>query len=315
VRRVTPEHLFGTWDDATGDAVVLAGDDLVRHGQAATTRQKREFALARFDEFCSEERLPNLPAGVNTIVAFLNALPDSRSYSSLEGFVMAIRDRQLAAGLDDPLTPALAQALVGFKRERSGRVRHTYALEADQVRALVETIRNLPMVRDDQIIHLCRLRDIALILLTFSKNLLFCHARVLLRVQLMLQPRAIVIRCRDEIGRDLFVGPGRDPLTCPVAALRRYLRARTDASPYVFAPHRFDRGQPLGTTVFTTALHRYARAAGIPPRLFSPTSLRRGAARAAAAANADLGQTLSNLGILNVVTLQKLTNTRRSPAF
>jgi hypothetical protein len=137
---------------------------------------------------------------------------------------------------------------------------------------------------------------------------------MLLRVQLLMGPKAIVVLCRDEVGRDLFLGPGNDPQTCPVAALRRYMRARTDSSPYVFAPHKYDIGQPLGPTIFTTKLARYARAAGIPPRLFSPTSLRRGGASAAVAANADVGAALSNLGIHKVATLEKLAKCRRSPA-
>jgi hypothetical protein len=311
----TPERDFGTWIGDPDDVWTRAAEELVSAGQADSTRRNREFALARFDEFCCEERVANIPASTHVIIAFLNALPGWRSHGNLASYALAIRDRQLAAGLEDPLTPALAQALVGFRRQRSGAVQQHYALEADQVAALVHTIRTFPMSRDDPMLHLCRLRDIALVLLTFSQNLQFHHSRHVLRAQLLLLPKSIVVRCRDEVGRDLFIGPGRDPRTCPVTALRQYLGARADTSPYVFAPHKYDRGQPLGPTIFTTSLRRYARAAGIPARLFSPTSLRRGAVRAAVAAGADPGQTLSHLGIRSMAALERVMRCRRSPAF
>lgn|GEM_PF-4285737 len=311
----TPERLFGSWTGTSDAEIVRAAADLLRNGEAESTRAKRKLAVTLFDEFCIEECVPNVPADAATIIAFLNALPASRGHANLETYVNAIRDRQLSAGLEDPLTPTVARALVGFHRRSCGRPQQRYALEVDQVAALVDMIRTLPMPRDDQILHLCRLRDIALILLTFSQNVQFCYSRLFLRAQLLDEPKTIVVRCRDEIGRDLFVGPGRDPRTCPVAALRTYLRARTDSSPYLFAAHKNDRGLPLTPQVFTNRLQSYVRAAGLSRRLFSPTSLRRGAARAAAAANADAGQALSHLGIRSLKVLNNLAKSKRSPVF
>lgn len=140
----------------------------------------------------------------------------------------------------------------------------------------------------------------------------FVKARLLLRAQVLDHGKGITALPHD-VGRDLFIGPGRHPKTCPIAALRRYLKRRTDSSPFLFAGHWLDKGLPLGPNAFNSALQRQARKAGIPPRSFSPFSLRCGAAREAARNKVDPAVSMTNLGIRDLWVFQSLAAAKRSP--
>jgi integrase len=203
---------------------------------------------------------------------------------------------KLAGHRLDNRHPAIADVLVGIRRELGGRAKPKKAISVDELRHMV---RKLPAT-------VAGTRDRAILLIGFAGAFRRSELTALDFVDLNVNTRGVAITVRrsktDQQGQGATIGiPRSRKATCPVAALEAWLSTliRTDrtggsdtpdSSP-VFRPisrHGLISGLRLSDEALADVVKHAAKRIGLDPRQYAGHSLRRGFMTAASAAGADL---------------------------
>ncbi len=217
-----PGDLRSPAQDALQAAEGYAGQSL----SPATLRAYRA-DWAHFMGWCGEVALSPLPADPHTVAAYLASLAETHGSAALSRRLAAIGQAHRLRGFDwMPGHPAIRHTLRGIARQHGKPARQAAALCTAEIRALVATCDDGP----------AGLRDRALLLVGFAgalrrSELVGIEGQHLQRVAggfTLLLPRSK----GDQAGRGVSVGipAGRQPGTCPVAALAAWLEV-SGASP------------------------------------------------------------------------------------
>ncbi len=171
-------------------------------------------------------------------------------------------------------------------------------LESDDLQKLL----NAPNKEKKEIL---RLRDLSLLELLFSTGLRVAEATNLKRSQVNLKKDEFPVRGKGDKLRIVFLSErARD-------ALRKYLLARGDNSPALFARHNhklaLDNTSPLTPRSIQRLIKKYARLAGVSTNI-TPHTLRHTMATDLLQAGADLRSVQEILGHSSITTTQIYTH-------
>ena len=191
--------------------------------------------LAHFKAWCEAHSFQPMPAAPETVGAYLAAAGLGYALPTLRRRVAAIaRAHRIALHPLDTKHPAIRETLRGIGRTHGAPARRSAALTTFEIKRLVE------VCGDD----LAGLRDRALMLIGFAGALRrselvaieTAHIRPISAGLRLLIPRSKTDA--DGEGAEIGIASGADEMTCPVRALRAWLRAAksqtdrcSDASP------------------------------------------------------------------------------------
>jgi integrase len=178
--------------------------------------------LANFKAWCEAHRFQAMPAAPETVGAYLAAAGLGYATSTLRRRVAAIaRAHRIAKEPLDTRHPAIRETLRGIARTHGEPARRSAALATEDIRRLVATCG------DD----LAGLRDRAMLLIAFAGALRRSEL-VALDVAHVSPSRAglrlLIARSKSDqggAGAEIGISRGNAAETCPVAALKAWLKA------------------------------------------------------------------------------------------
>jgi integrase len=258
-----PARLREVWKDAHG---------LSRLALCDRTKEQYEAYFRAFARWCDDRDLVALPAGAETVRAFLAARSD-RQYPTLRNDRCAISFVHLVRGHADPTRTPEIDELLHLSKQAS-RPKLAPPIGLDEIRLLLGSLGDEPLDR----------RDAAYILVTLTGAL---------RHRIVEQIDRSKVRFVDDgvefpisATESIVIGAGADRLTDPVRALERWLEVIGTAPGPLFPPLGL-RGGFASVSMSGKAglrlIERLAVLAGLDPQRFRVTGIRRGFLRAAAA--------------------------------
>jgi site-specific recombinase XerD len=209
--------------------LAAAAADLAENANAPNTRRAYESDWASWEAFCRAHNFVPLPADPERVTLYLTHLTDFFGAKgkklrprTAERHLAAIATTHCALGLTfDRHHPALAKTLNGIRRTFGVGQKGARALRTEDIIAICETYG-----RDIR-----SLRNKAIILLGFAGG--FRRSEIVgLNVEdLKFKDGTLRVTLRrsktdqEGKGRTVVIMPGRNPKTCPVGAVRAWLRA------------------------------------------------------------------------------------------
>lgn len=255
--------------------------------RSASTTNAYASDWADFDRFCTRHTFNALPADPEAVALYLTDLAGRMKPSTIARRAASISVAHKRAGFDSPTADGRVREITQGIRRVLGVAQHAATPAGiGEVRRMVAHLPQSPLGA----------RDAALLLVGLA-SAMRASELVGVRVEDIAERDAgLVITVRrsktdqEGAGREVAIPYGRDPQTCPVAALRRWLaRAEISDGP-VFRPvtrHGGVGSAALSTRSVSTIVRRSASAAGLDPAGFSAHSLRAGFATTAAANGAS----------------------------
>lgn len=280
--------------------------------RSANTKRAYRADWADFCSWCDERGVPAAPASTETVALYVasratdgpngadGAPAPGLRVSTLERRLSAINQAHRSLGLDPPASRRLEplhSVWAGIVRSKGvARDKVAPALPED-LRAMVQAPGSESVIGERLSTPPLRdLRDRSMLLLGFAGALRRSELAAILvpHVQTTAEGLRLYIPTSksDQEGRGAVLGIhyGRDPQTCPVRALRSWIRAASDhlGAPLVGPVFRkIDRWGKLWDSALTPGavaqiVKRSAARAGLDPTVFAGHSLRAGFATQAA---------------------------------
>lgn len=230
--------LAGPVGAAVAEAARYAGKALAENTRRAYAADWRAFSA-----WCRAGGVPPLPAAPVVVAGYLASLAGTLGRSGLRRRLAAIAHEHRRAGHPwEPNHPAIRATLRGILAAHGQAARPAAALTSAEVKRLVAGCGT----------DLAGLRDKALLLVGFAGALRRSELVAIDRERLRFTPDGMTVRIprskRDQEGEGAEVGipRGRNPLTCPVQAMERWLRrTRIEYGP-VFRRLSVGGGGPAG---------------------------------------------------------------------
>ena len=278
-----------------------------RAGRSENTTRAYESDLRLFGGWCGERGLPHLPTSAETISLYLSDMADLVMPATLERRIATISTAHKTAGYDSPTEHSVVKAVLrGIRRQKGAAQHRTRALLTEDLRRLLKQI-------DDS--KLIGVRDRALLLVGFAGGLRRSELVGLDAENVgRFEPDGVVLTIRKSKtdqsaqGQEVSLVFGRDPVTCPIRALRAWLEASDIVDGPVFRGmdrHGNVRDTRLTERIVAKVVKQYAARAGLDPTEFSGHSLRSGFATSAARGGA------SEAGIMRQTRHRSATMARR----
>lgn len=259
----------------------------VVEAKAQNTRRAYATDWRMFVEWCVANDLQALPASPETVVLYVTILAQSYKVSTIDRRLTAISQAHQAARLDPPTKNiAVATVMSGIRRTLGTAQDGKAPALVDDVRAMVA---GLPNTRHG-------LQQRALLLLGFAGAFRRSELVALDVADFQFTRAGLVVTIRrsktDQTGEGMQKGipNGSTADTCPVRAVKAWLKAANISSGPVFRPvNRADEVQAarLADQAVARAVKRGAERAGLDPSLYAGHSLRAGLATSAAAAGVE----------------------------
>jgi integrase len=256
-------------------------------GRSASTTAAYTSDWADFEKFCAGHGLVALPAEPATVALYLTDQADRFKPSTIARRAAAISVAHKRAGHDSPTADGRVREITkGIRRVLGVAQRVASPAGIGEVRRMVA---HLPT-------NLAGARDAAVLLIGFASALRASELVAITVDDVRDREAGLVITIRrsktdqEGAGREVAIPFGRDPQTCPVSALRRWLtEAGISEGPVFRAVNRHGSvsPSPLSPRSISLIVQRSARAAGLDPAGFSAHSLRAGFATTAAANGAS----------------------------
>jgi integrase len=251
--------------------------------QALNTTRAYRADWADFEAWCRCKRFRWFPAEPATVGLYIAWLAETRKVSTIMRRLAAISKFHRDRNWYNPASvkfSAICEVLNGIKRAQGTRPEAKAALSTDELRRMVMALPASPR----------GLRDRVLLLLGFAGGLRRTELAALeLRDIADIEDGLKILIRRSKTdqegeGRTIGIPFGSDPRTCPVRAIRAWIKASGIAEGPVF---RHFHGKKIGAkaiTVQTVALVVKAAAerAGLDPAGLAAHSLRSGLATTAA---------------------------------
>lgn len=260
---------------------------------STSTRRAYETDWIHFLGFCQRHNLCELPAEPETVILYLTSMTQSKlSVSTIARRCTSITAIHRAAGHDSPVkTDKVSRVFKGIKRELGKPPQKRKALSWSDIKK----IRSLC---DSTIIGL---RDAAIITLGWASALRRSELVSLDVDDLDISDNGIILTVRksktDQEGSGSKVGiPRSNDINCPVATVEKWLSRRSKyklegESPLFVKIGASGRGRwwwkpcgRLSDRMVSNIVKHYVAIAGLPPKMYSAHSLRRGLATEAGAA-------------------------------
>lgn len=272
-----------------------AARDYAEAGVAANTARAYGSDWADFTSWCASVGAGPLPASAATVAMYLTARADTLAVSTLARRLAAIAAAHRENDEPVPASSRLSKVWAGIRRTHGRPPAKKRALRTDD---LIRVVKALPA-------NVAGSRDRAILLLGFASAL---RREELASLQLAgpgVSPAAVTVSFVDhgvEIcvgrakgdqeghGETLAVPFGRKAASCPVGALRAWLKVSAIAAGPVFRP--VDRHGRIATRAMSgkavaDVVKRAAERFGLDPEGFAGHSLRRGLITSAAAGGAS----------------------------
>lgn len=279
-----------------------------------STKRAYQMELSRFASWCAEAGRVALPATPETVTGYITHLtltPSSKTGrplapSSIERALAAIRTAHEMAGAHKPETKGARKVLSGYRerlalaKDDAARARKAAPAVPDALRAMLATLDRSTLAGK---------RDAVLLLLGYATAARISELAALDIADVAETEDGLLVTIyRRKIKKftESAVPYGKDPVTCPVRAVRALAAAmadegrtsgpllvRIDRHGYI-APPLTRHGRPIGdpagrmsTDAIADVIGRAADDAGLTGQ-WSGHSLRRGFATAARRAGASL---------------------------
>jgi site-specific recombinase XerD len=265
---------------------LAAAVDLAKAEKAVSTRRAYGTDFRLFKAWCDGKGVSALPAGPETVAAFLAAESKTAKPSTLGRRVAAIRYAHKLAHLDTPTdSEAVKATLRGIRRTFGGaKVRKSPAIAA-KVQAMVALAPD----------RLTGLRDRALLLLGFAGALRRSELVALDVADIEETETGLLVTIRhsktDQEGEGVTIAIARGVVACPARALREWLAAAGIEAGPIFRPINkvgTVAAERLSCRSVANIVKAYAGRAGFDAGTFSGHSLRSGFLTSAAAKGASI---------------------------
>ncbi len=236
---------------------------------------------------------------------YLTALAERCKVSTLQRRISAISQAHQAAQLDPPTRSlAVRTVMAGIRRAKGTAQAGKAAAVTDTIRMMVGTLPS----------SLLGLRDRALLLLGFAAALRRSELVGLDVGDVAFTRDGLVITLRrsktdqEGQGRTIGIPPGANAVTCPVRALKGWIKAAgIEDGPLFRAITRHGHIAParLSDKAVALVVKRTAQAAGLDPSVFAGHSLRAGLATSAAAAGVSERAIMAQTGHRSVAIARR----------
>jgi site-specific recombinase XerD len=289
-----------------------AASDFAKASKSAATRRAYQADAADFAIWCEHHGVESLPAGVDTVAAYLASLAGSGlKASTITRRCAGIRYVHRLAGLETPTNnESLKAVLAGIRRSIGTAVTRKAPATAETIRAIVA---DMP---DD----LRGLRDRALLLLGFAGALRRSELVALDVEDLEETTEGLLVHIRqsksDQEGAGDFVSIPHGSRLRPVAGVKAWLEAAGITEGPIFRQIKKGGSVTLGRLSDRSVaqiVKGRAEAAGFDPAIFSGHSLRAGFVTSALHHGADILRVMDVTRHREVSTLK--TYDRRAKAF
>jgi site-specific recombinase XerD len=202
----------------------LRAERHLRRSRSEATQRAYRSDAGHFSLWCRAHGLDDLPAQPDTVVLYLSALAEAgAAISTLRRRAVSISQAHRAAGLPLPTqAEAVRRVLGGIARSRGTRPRQVAALRLPALRAM------LAATPEDELLAV---RDRAILLVGFAGGLRRSELAALDVGDLSFVDEGVDVFIRrsktdqEGEGRTIGIPNGRNPATCPVLALTRWLGA------------------------------------------------------------------------------------------
>jgi site-specific recombinase XerD len=259
--------------------------------RASSTRRAYASDLSDFEAFRGAHRLACLPATPETVALYITHLTSRAAVSTIKRRLAAITYIHRQHGHQSPATTRMnfvvREVLAGITRTIGVAQQSAEPLLGDAIRLIVA---GCPQ-------SLLGTRDRALILLGFAAGSRRSELASILEIRdLSFTEQGLCMRMRQsktdqkKVGRTIAIPFGEHSETCPVLAIRAWLRAAGITSGPVFrAVDRHGRVSAcaLSTRSVAKIVKRAAGRAGLDPVRISPHGLRAGMVTQAAINGAE----------------------------
>lgn len=267
------------------ESLVDAARSYIAASRAPATVRAYRSDWRHFTAWCAERRCEALPASPETVALYLADLAGVLATSTIQRRLTSIAVAHRTAGHESPTQTAQV-------RETWRGIRRTFGV-AQHGKAPARTVEVRAMVATLDLERLIGVRDRALLLVGFAGALRRSELVGLDVDHVAERDEGLVLHIvrsktdQDGAGAELGLPFGSDPLTCPVRALRAWLRSSSITEGPIFRPidrHGRMADTRLSDRAVAEVVKRTAAAAGLDPAIYSGHSLRAGFITAAAEA-------------------------------
>jgi site-specific recombinase XerD len=288
-------------NQSTEDAgtIVLAGDDAreiahlsslteqarqyIEDSKAKNTRRAYRSDWTDFTDWCQHHKRVSLPAHPETVALYLTDSAKGLKTSTLQRRLASISEAHKTAGHESPTQNVLVRSVwQGIRREKGvATTGKSPALTAD-IRTMIQ---HLPAGK------LLSVRDRTLLLIGFAGAMRRSELVALNVADIVETEEGLVVTVQksktDQEGKGRKIGLpyGSDPLTCPVRALRQWLKESGIVEGALFRGvdrHGKVSKERLSDQMVARVVKRSLRATGKEAASFAGHSLRAGLATQAA---------------------------------
>lgn len=263
-------------------ALAVEAAHYAEKARADETVRRYRLQWQRFEAWCRQQRVQALPAGPAVLVLYITERARTVQVSAIAQALAAVADRHVRAHLPDPTRePEVRATWTGICRDKGVAPRR-------RARPLSPEILRVALVSGE--LSLIAVRDRAVLLLGFAAarrrlEVVSLNVSDVERVEQGL--RVVVRRSKtDQLGEGFAIGvrPGRDRVTCPVAAVEDWLSVSGVSEGPLFQSVRGNlvTGKRLNGKEVSRIVKRAVERAGLDPADYSGHSLRAGFATSAA---------------------------------
>ena len=271
--------------------------------RAPNTRRALEGNWKGFAAWCAVAGRKPLPASGETVELYLTALARRCKVSTLQQHAWAIAQQHKAARVASPVAAGAREVIAAVARSTGVQSAPKAALAPEELREIVNRL--------DPTTHRGA-RDRALLVLGFATGLRRSELAALQLCDVAFAPKGLVVTVRrskrDQVaaGREIGVFRGRRPETCPVRALRAWLRKRGDGAGSLFGVSGWSVNEIVRAGV---------ESIGLDVSEYGAHSLRAGMVTAANAAGVPDTAIMKRSGHKSVATLARYVRHRDLFAF
>ncbi len=282
-------------------------DQMLATGAASlNTRRAIELDWAGFEAFCKKAGREPLPATPETLELYIVAeLERGMKCSTVARRVCTVSKKHKKARVPSPVTTAAWELLTKTRIDRQEKPNAKAALSAEEIRKMSRTLGHGPVDT----------RDRALLVVGLASGMRRSELRALDLADIEFERRGFTIHQRrakndqEGKGRKIDIFEAKRAATCPVLALKKWIRLRGK-----WPGPLFTRFQPrslavirkrMGVDLVNQVVKRCVELIGLDPARYGAHSLRAGMVTSALDTGMDSVAIMRRTGHKSVKTLQR----------
>lgn len=232
--------------------------------RAANTRRALESDWRHFSNWCARAGRRSLPASAETVELYLTDLGSEHKVSTMQRRAWAISQQHKAAGVATPVAAGAREVIAATARSRGVQRTEKAALTPADLREIVSRL---------DVTTAKGARDRAILVLGFATGLRRSELAALQLADVEFVSKGLVVALRRSKvdqradGRQIGVFRGLRPETCPVRAVRAWLRKRGNRAGSLFG---------VSAETINDVVQSAVELIGLDPREYGAHSLRAG---------------------------------------